>query len=79
MHHVALVGWLSWLEHHPVHQKIAGSIPGQGTDLGCGLNPLSGCIQEAAKPCFSFSSFLYKSINIFSDEDLKSALFSLYG
>ena len=22
---------LSWLEHHPVHQKVPGSIPGQGT------------------------------------------------
>ena len=23
-----LAGWPSWLEHHPVHQKVAGSIPG---------------------------------------------------
>ena len=21
--------WLSWLEHYPVNQKVAGSIPGQ--------------------------------------------------
>ena len=23
--------WVSGLEHHPVHQKVVGSIPGQGT------------------------------------------------
>ena len=27
----ALAGWLSWLEHHPVHQKAAGSILGEAT------------------------------------------------
>ena len=26
--------WLSWLEHHPMHQKIVSSIPGQGKYLG---------------------------------------------
>ena len=23
--------WLSWLEHHPINQKVAGSTMGQGT------------------------------------------------
>ena len=32
-------GWLSWLEHRPVHQKIAGLIPSQGIYLGCGFDP----------------------------------------
>ena len=32
-----LARWLSWLEHCPVHQK--GSIPSQGTFLGCGFDP----------------------------------------
>ena len=27
--------WLSWLEHCPIHQKVGGSIPSQGTYLGC--------------------------------------------
>ena len=27
---MALARWLSWLEHHPIHQKVAGSIPGRG-------------------------------------------------
>ena len=26
----ALARWLSWLEHHPIHQKVAGSIPSWG-------------------------------------------------
>lgn len=24
----ALAGWLRWSEHRPVHQKVAGSVPG---------------------------------------------------
>ena len=30
------------MEHHPTHQKVTGSIPGQGTCLGCGFNPWLG-------------------------------------
>ena len=30
-----------------VHQKVVGSIPGQGTYLGCRLDPRSGHIREA--------------------------------
>ena len=29
----ALAGQLSWLEHRPVHQKVASSIPSRGTYL----------------------------------------------
>ena len=29
-----LARWLSWLDHGPMHHKVAGSIPGQGTYLG---------------------------------------------
>lgn len=28
---LALVGWLSWFKHYPIHQKASGSIPNQGT------------------------------------------------
>ena len=31
MEGIALAGWLGWLEHRPVHQKAAGSIPGRNT------------------------------------------------
>ena len=37
---IALARWLSQLGHHPVHQKVAGSIPGQGTHVGGRFNPL---------------------------------------
>ena len=29
---MVLVGWLNWLEHCPVHQKVVGSIPSQNED-----------------------------------------------
>ena len=34
-------------------QKVVDSIPGQGTYLGCGFSPLSGCIWEATNRYFS--------------------------
>ena len=40
-HDCPLPVWLSWVEHRPVHQKIRGLSPGQGTCLGCALNPWS--------------------------------------
>ena len=33
--HGALADVAQWIEHQPVNQKVAGSIPGQGTCLGC--------------------------------------------
>ena len=38
----ALAGWFSWLEHHPLYQKVLGLIPSQGICLDCRFNPLSG-------------------------------------
>ena len=38
----SLARWLSWLEHHPVYQKIGGFTPGQGTHLGCKSDCWSG-------------------------------------
>ena len=52
----ALAGWLSWLEHRPIHQNVAGSICGQGTYPGCGFDPQSGHIREATNRCFSLTS-----------------------
>lgn len=40
---LALPRWPSWLEHHPVHTNVAGSIP------------WSGHIQKAANWCFKSS------------------------
>ena len=53
---LAMARWLGWLEHHPIHQKVAGSIPGQGTYLGCGFDLRSGRVWEATDRCFSITS-----------------------
>ena len=51
---IALARWLGWLGHRPVHQKVAGSIPGFRT-LRCGFDPWSGRVQEATDRCFCLS------------------------
>lgn len=53
---IVLGGWLSWLECHPLHEKIGISIPHPGTYLEH--------IREAI-------SLLSVSLNIFPGEDLK--------
>ena len=35
----ALVGVAQWIECQTANQKVVGSIPSQGTCLGCGLGP----------------------------------------
>ena len=35
----ALDGVAQWIEHGPGNQRFSGSIPSQGTCLGCGLGP----------------------------------------
>ena len=35
----ALAGVAQWVEHQPVNQRVAGSIPSQDTGLGCGPGP----------------------------------------
>ena len=52
---LALTGWLSWLKHRPISQKVVGSIPGQDTYLDCRFNPQSECMWEATHWCFSLS------------------------
>lgn len=49
----ALPEWLSWLEYCPLHQKVVGSISGQGTYLGCRCTGGNQC----------FSPFLSLKIN----------------
>ena len=52
----ALVGWLSCLGCHLVHQVVAGSISGEGTCLCYRFSPQSGHVWEATEQqCFSFS------------------------
>ena len=77
-----LAGWLSWLVRRPIHQKVAGSIPGQGMYLGCEFDPQSGRVWEATNQYFSPTSMFLslslhppfvslKSMNIPSSEDEK--------
>ena len=35
----ALAGVAQWTEHRPANQRVTGSIPSQGTFLGCGPGP----------------------------------------
>ena len=46
-------GLLFW--YRSIHQKIAGSIPGEGTYQGCESGPHLGHIWEAIDWCFSLS------------------------
>ena len=39
---VALAGVAQWIERQPGNQRVAGSIPSQGTWLGCRPGPLWG-------------------------------------
>ena len=59
---LSLAGCLRWLEHHAIHQKIVGSIPSQGTCLGCGFHLL----WEATNVCLSVR---LKSVSISSSKD----------
>ena len=36
---MALAGVAQWIECQPVNQSVTGSIPSQGTCLGCGPGP----------------------------------------
>ena len=48
----ALARLLSWLERCPVHQKVAGLIPSQGTYLGCGFDHWPGHITGGNQSLF---------------------------
>ena len=65
---LALARWLSWLERRTMHQVVAGSIPGQGTYLGCRFNPWLGPRREVTDPCLS-SSLSKINKNVSSGED----------
>ena len=44
---LALSGVAQWTELRPVNQRVTGSIPSQGTCLGCGPGPPVGYVREA--------------------------------
>ena len=58
---MASAWWLSWLGHWIIHQKVVGSIPGQGKYLGCRIN-LWLKVHMEGNACFSFAlMFLFLS------------------
>ena len=58
----ALAGVAQWIEHWPTNQKVTGSIPSQGTCLGCGPGPWLGGMREATD-CFSHTS-MFLSVSL---------------
>ena len=74
----ALAGVAQWIEHQPEKLRVSGSIPSQGTCLGCRLVPGWGGVQKATNLCFSLTlmffflslpSSLSKINKIYSGED----------
>ena len=43
---IALAGVAQWIEHWPVNQRVAGSIPSQDTWLGCRPGPQLGACKR---------------------------------
>lgn len=48
----------------PVHPKVAGLLPGQGTCLGCEFDAQPACVCEATDRSFFFPSPLLKNVKI---------------
>ena len=60
-HRCVSVGWSS----PSVNRKVADSIPGRGTCLGCGPGPQSLCLPEATDLCFSLT-VMFHSLSVLS-------------
>ena len=63
---LALAGVPQWIEHCPANQRVAGSIPSQGTCLGCIHGPQYGVHEgqphiEVRSLSFSLPSLLSKN------------------
>ena len=56
--HYALAGVAQWIEHWPVNEMVAGSIPSQGTCLGCGPGPQWGAHERQPHIDVSLPLFL---------------------
>ena len=54
----SLAGMAQWIEHHPVNQRIASSIPSQGICLGGWPGPQGGACERQPHINVSLSLFL---------------------
>ena len=55
---LALAGVVRWIEHRPENKMVAGSIPSQGTCLGCGPGPQWGAHERQPHIDVSLPLFL---------------------
>ena len=55
---VALAAVAQWIEPEPANQRVAGSIPSQGTGLGCGPCPQLGAHERQPHIDVSLPLFL---------------------
>ena len=61
----ALAAMAQWIQCRPVNQMVAGSIPNQGTCLGCGQGPQEGGVRgNHTVMFFSLSPSLLLSLKI---------------
>ena len=61
---LVLAGVAQWIEHWPVNEMVAGSIPSQGTCLGCGPGPQWGAHERQPHIDVSLPHFLLSLIHI---------------
>ena len=55
--YIALAGVAQWIECQPANQRVTGSIPSQGSCLGCRPGPSRGKREASTYWCFSPSCF----------------------
>ena len=53
-----MAGAAQWIEHWTVNQSVSGSIPRQGTCLGCGPGPQLGAFERQPHTDASLPLFL---------------------
>ena len=72
---VALAGVAQWIECQPVNWKVTGSIPGQGTCLGCGPGPQLGCVRGSQLMFLSISPSFSLSLKISKNKIFEKEIF----
>ena len=61
---VALAGVAQWIEHGTANQRVAGSIPSQGTCLGCRPGPQQGVCKRQPHIDVSLPLFLLPFLSL---------------
>ena len=56
--YIALASVAQWIEYWPANQRVTGSIPSQGTRLGCGPGPQQGACERQPHIDVSLPLFL---------------------